>query len=76
MAGTKEGGARAAATNKAKYGEDFYKSIGSLGGQAKGIPKGFGAGEEGKERARVFGAIGGAKSKRGPSKGLQTKSVE
>lgn len=33
MAGTKEGGARAAKTNKEKYGEDFYKKIGRKGGK-------------------------------------------
>lgn len=33
MAGTKAGGAKASATNKAKYGEDFYKKIGSEGGK-------------------------------------------
>jgi hypothetical protein len=29
MAGTKEGAAKAAKTNKEKYGEDFYKNIGA-----------------------------------------------
>lgn len=33
MAGTREGGKRAAATNKAKYGEDFYAKIGEQGGK-------------------------------------------
>ena len=28
MAGTKEGGKKAAATNKAKYGDDFYREMG------------------------------------------------
>lgn len=32
MAGTKEGGKRAAATNKDKYGDDFYARIGAKGG--------------------------------------------
>ncbi len=36
MAGTKEGGAKAALRNKEKYGEDFYKNIGSTGGKASG----------------------------------------
>ena len=35
MAGTKAGGKAAAATNKAKYGKDFYANIGAKGG-AKG----------------------------------------
>lgn len=40
MAGNKIGGQRAAATNKAKHGEDFYARIGAQGGKAKGR-KGF-----------------------------------
>ena len=40
IAGTKIGGRRAAETNKAKYGPDFYKSIGKLGG-ANGNTGGF-----------------------------------
>lgn len=34
MSGTKAGGKAAAATNKLKYGSDFYKTIGSEGGKA------------------------------------------
>ena len=30
MAGSIEGGKRAAATNKLKYGENFYKKIGGI----------------------------------------------
>lgn len=33
MAGTVAGGKLAAATNKEKYGEDFYSKIGSKGGR-------------------------------------------
>lgn len=33
MAGTKAGGLKAAATNKAKYGEGFYARIGRMGGK-------------------------------------------
>ena len=36
MAGTKAGGAKAAATNKAKYGKNFYSRIGKKGGQKGG----------------------------------------
>lgn len=32
MAGTKIGGQKAAASNKKKYGEDFYARIGKVGG--------------------------------------------
>ena len=33
MAGTKAGGVKAAATNKSKYGKDFYSRIGKKGGR-------------------------------------------
>ena len=42
MSGTKAGGIKAAATNKAKYGDDFYKRIGQRGGQS-GTTGGFAA---------------------------------
>lgn len=42
MAGTKLGGKRAAETNKAKYGSDFYARIGAEGGR-KGTTGGFAA---------------------------------
>lgn len=40
MAGTVEGGLKAAAHNKKIYGEDFYKKIGAKGG-ASGTTGGF-----------------------------------
>lgn len=40
MAGNKLGAAKAASTNKQKYGESFYEVIGAKGGKAK-VPKGF-----------------------------------
>lgn len=40
MAQTLEGSKKTAATNKAKYGEDYYARIGALGGLKK-VPKGF-----------------------------------
>lgn len=64
MAGTKEGGTAAAATNKKKYGPDFYARIGAKGG-SKGHTGGFAAGKEGRERARKYGAVGGRLSRRG-----------
>lgn len=64
MAGTLEGGRKAAATNKAKYGSDFYAVIGRKGGR-NGHTGGFFANPE---LARIAGAIGGRKSKRGPAK--------
>lgn len=62
MAGTKVGGQRAAATNKAVYGEDFYKRIGSMGGKKPyaGL-RGFAAD---RERARMAGQKGGRMSRR------------
>ena len=61
MAGTKAGGKAAAATNKAKYGDDFYRRIGARGGR-NGHTGGFFAN---RELARRVGAIGGRKSRRG-----------
>lgn len=63
MAGTKAGGQAAAATNKRKYGEDFYSKIGVQGGKV-GTTGGFGAGEEGRKRAREAGRKGGKASRR------------
>jgi general stress protein YciG len=60
MVGTREGGIKAAATNKQRYGEDFYMNIGRKGGQiSRGGPftriPGF---------AKAMGSIGGRKSRR------------
>lgn len=60
MAGTKNGGKSAAATNKAKYGKDFYARIGAMGGK-KGHTGGFAAN---RELARTAGAKGGRISRR------------
>lgn len=60
MAGTIAGGKAAAATNKKKYGEDFYGRIGRLGGM-KGRTGGFFAN---RELARIAGAKGGRISRR------------
>lgn len=64
MAGTKAGGLKAAATNKAKWGNDFYKRIGSKGGR-NGHTGGFASD---RELARVAGAKGGRISRRGKAK--------
>lgn len=61
MAGTKTGGAKAAATNKKKYGRDFYARIGAMGGK-NGHTGGFYAN---RELARRAGAVGGRISRRG-----------
>ena len=64
MPGTVKGGRRAAATNKAKYGDNFYARIGAKGGKATGL-KGFAVN---RELARVAGAKGGKKSRRHSTK--------
>lgn len=60
MAGTKAGGQAAAATNKKKYGSDFYSKIGSKGGKL-GRTGGFYAN---RDLARQAGAMGGRISRR------------
>jgi general stress protein YciG len=60
MAGTKAGGKAAAATNKLKYGGNFYAKIGAKGGKA-GHTGGFYAN---RELARSAGAQGGRISRR------------
>lgn len=70
MAGTKAGGAKARATNLAKYGDDFYSNIGRKGGRA-GTTGGFASekigadGLTGFERAVIAGRKGGHLSRRG-----------
>ena len=60
MAGTKDGGLKAASTNKNKYGKDFYARIGQMGGKM-GHTGGFYAN---RDLARKAGAIGGRVSRR------------
>jgi general stress protein YciG len=62
MAGTREGGLKAAATNKLNHGDDFYARIGAKGG-SNGTTGGFYAN---RELARIAGAKGGKVSKRKP----------
>lgn len=64
MSGTKSGGLKAAKTNKELHGEDFYKSIGRIGGR-NGHTGGFASNPA---LARVAGAKGGRISRRGPAK--------
>ena len=69
MSGTKAGGAKAAATNKARHGEGFYARIGAMGGH-NGTTGGFASevvgkdGLTGRERARIAGKKGGMTSTR------------
>ncbi len=64
MAGTKAGGKKAAATNRTKYGKDFYAEIGRKGGK-NGHTGGFAANPE---LAKIAGAKGGRISRRGKAK--------
>ncbi len=63
MAGTKAGGQKAAARNKALYGPDFYSKIGAKGGK-NGTTGGFAAN---RDLARRAGALGGKISRRSKS---------
>ena len=67
MAGTKQGGVRAAKTNKQRHGANFYAEIGRRGGQ-KSRGGGFAAN---RELAREAGRRGGERSRRGKSKVTQ-----
>ncbi len=60
---TPEGGRKAAATNKAKYGEDFYKIIGQKGGRTS--RNGGYATAAGRVLASQVGALGGSRGKNG-----------
>jgi hypothetical protein len=60
MSGTREGGLKASNLVKKRYGNDFYKKIGSIGGK-KSTGGGFAANPE---LARIAGAKGGKISKR------------
>lgn len=64
MSATREGGLKARDTNKAKYGEDYYKVIGAIGGK---LGKGH-AFAHGRVDPSKAGAIGGRISKRGPAR--------
>ena len=63
MAGTVEGGRKAAKTNKALHGDGFYARIGRMGGK-NGHTGGFASNPE---LARKAGAKGGKLSRRGPT---------
>lgn len=71
MSGTKAGGTKAAKQNYSRYGKDFYKRIGAMGGKL-GKTGGFAStsvgrdGLTGKERAAAAGRAGGLLSRRGP----------
>jgi len=60
MAGTVNGGVRAAKTNKQRYGATFYEEIGRMGGQ-KSTGGGF---AKDPDLARRAGRLGGLRSRR------------
>lgn len=60
MSATRAGGLKTAATIKAKYGKDFYKRIGTMGGNTpRQTPRGFALN---RELASRVGKIGGKRS--------------
>lgn len=81
MAGTKAGGQRAALTNKARHGDDFYARIGKEGG-SKSDTGGFASsvvgadGLTGRDRARIAGAKGGRISRRRKLNSIQRASTQ
>lgn len=64
MSGTPEGSKRAAATNKMRYGNEFYRLIGKAGGIKS---RGGGFASLTREQLQEMGRKGGTKSKRGKS---------
>lgn len=52
----RQGGLKAAVTNKQRHGEDFYKLIGSMGGKLGGGKGGF---KTDRELASRAGKVGG-----------------
>ncbi|MDE2106730.1 MAG: hypothetical protein KGL39_56465 [Patescibacteria group bacterium] len=80
MAGTHAGGKKSEATIKAKYGKDFYKKLGKMGGSAKGFAseKVDKNGLTGFQRAKIYGSVAGQISRRNAAKaigGLENEPV-
>lgn len=71
MAGTSAGGKKAEATIKAKYGKDFYKKLGKMGGTTKGFAseKIDKNGLTGFQRAKIYGSVAGQISARNKMRG-------
>lgn len=72
MSGTKAGGKKCAATNKRKYGDNWYAEIGRKGGQVK-TPKGFALNHQ---LARQAGRKGGLTSSKSPILSLEERRQE
>ena len=81
MAGNKNGGIRAAATIRMRHGRDFYVNIGQMGGR-KSRKGGFASSKVGKDgltgaqRAKIAGARGGARSRRGKATAVRRINVK
>lgn len=75
MAGTKSGGLKAAATNKSKFGDDWYAKIGAKGGR-NGHTGGFAmVDENGVHYLAVrAGRKGGLISRRGAAKAKKNET--
>jgi general stress protein YciG len=73
MAGTKEGAAKAALTNKEKYGKDFYRKIGSMSWDDPNRSHETGFALLPKEKVVELGRKGGQQNK---GKKYVTKKVE
>lgn len=52
MSGSYEAGKKAAETNKKRYGKDFYRRIGELGGQSSHTGGFYGNSEKAREAGR------------------------
>lgn len=63
MSQTAEGALKAKDTILRKYGNDYWKNMGKIGGKASSTG-GFGQGEIGRQRAKLAGSKGGKISKR------------
>lgn len=72
MSGNKVGGAKAAQTNKKKYGSDFYAKIGKVGG-TRSRGGGF---TNNSELASRAGRLGGQMSRRGSWSPAQREAFE
>lgn len=59
MPGNKEGGKKAAERNKLLYGDDFYRTIGRMGGEVKGLNAPFRDREFASKQGRMGGLASG-----------------
>lgn len=81
MPGNKKGGHKAADTIRLRYGRDFYRDIGRRGGM-RSRNGGFASTKVGKDgltgsqRAKLAGARGGSKSRRGKTAPVRRVDVK